>query len=89
MQTVFAVEGDLDAAQVQDLRPQLEKLATSETDVVIDFSKVEFIDSSGVGAIVFLFKRLKGANRALELKGVNGQPLELLTYLRLKELFAR
>jgi anti-anti-sigma regulatory factor len=50
---------------------------------------VEFMDSSGVGAIVFLYKRLLSAGCSFEIKGAKGQPLQLLTYLRLDKLLIR
>ena len=49
---------------------------------VIDLRGVTFIDSSGIGAIVFLFKRLRAANRELMLVGVHGQVRELIELLR-------
>lgn len=67
-------------------RPLFEELADCGEDVVIDMSGVEFIDSSGVGAIVFLYKRMLAANRKLQFQKLNGQPQQLLTHLRLAEL---
>ncbi len=79
------VEGDFDAAAARELRPQLELLAASGTSVSADLSSVDFIDSSGVGALVFLHKRLTAAGHKLVVTGLKGQPLELLAYLRLAD----
>ena len=67
-------------------RPMFEQLADCGEDVVIDMSNVEFIDSSGVGAIVFLYKRMLASNRKLKLQKLGGQPHQLLTHLRLADL---
>ena len=67
-------------------RPMFEELADCSDDVVLDMSSVEFIDSSGVGAIVFLYKRMLSSNRKLKLQKLGGQPHQLLTYLRLADL---
>lgn len=88
MVEIFKIEGDFDAAAARELRPRIETLATTGGDVTIDLSAVDFIDSSGVGALVFLHKRLIGAGQRLRVTGLQGQPLELLTYLRLADQLA-
>lgn len=80
---LFEIEGSLDALTVEIIRPQLNELVQDELDVVIDLTRIDFIDSSGIGAIVFLFKRLRSLDRTLTLTGVHGQPLELLQHLRI------
>ena len=86
MVRVFKIDGDMDAAAMKEQRPMFETLADCGDDVVIDMSDVEFIDSSGVGEIVFLYKRLLAANHKLKLQRLGGQPHQLLTYLRLADL---
>jgi len=86
MARVFKISGDMDAAAMKTQRPTIEVLAESGDDVVIDMSEVSFIDSSGVGAIVFLYKRLLESKHKLRLEKLSGQPLQLLTYLRLNDL---
>ena len=41
------------------------------------------IDSSGIGAIVFLYKRMIGQKRRLEVTGLDGQPRDLFRFLRI------
>lgn len=77
------IEGSLDALAVDILRPRFDDLVQDKSDVVLNLSQIEFIDSSGIGAIVFLFKRLRALDRNLSLSGVHGQPLELLKHLRI------
>lgn len=89
MARVFKVTGDMDAAAMKTLRPSFEELAECGEDVVIEMNEVDFIDSSGVGAIVFLYKRLLQAKHKLTLQKLAGQPLQLLAYLRLSELVTR
>lgn len=87
MSELIKISGDFDAAAARELRPQIESLASSKGGVTADLSEVEFIDSSGVGALVFLHKRLVAAGQKLRVVGLRGQPLELLTYLRLVDQF--
>jgi len=80
------LEDSFDALAVEDLRQDFDHLAVQELDVVLDFSRVTFIDSSGLGAIVFLFKRLRALNKNLTLVNTTGQPLQLLQYLRIDKV---
>jgi len=80
------LEDSFDALAVEDLRQDFDDLATQELDVVLDFSRVTFIDSSGLGAIVFLFKRLRALDKNLKLANTTGQPLQLLQYLRIDKV---
>ena len=62
--TCFVIDSDLDSKHVVTLKPKLEALLdVDSTHIVLDFSAVEFIDSTGIGAIVFLFKRLTSQKR--------------------------
>ena len=81
------IDDDLDAAYVSRVRPHIERLAQAEEDVVLDLSKVEFVDSSGLGALVFLHKRLVSKGHKLRVVGLRGQPLQLFTNLHLVPLF--
>ena len=81
------IDDDLDAAYVARVRPHIERLAQADEDVVLDFSKVEFVDSSGLGALVFLHKRLVSKGHKLRVVGLRGQPLQLFANLHLVPLF--
>jgi len=81
---MITLSGEMDAQGCTEIRPRLEEIMLQkEPHIVIDVSAVSFIDSSGIGAIVFLFKRLKEQNRSMEIIGVQGQPKELMLLLRM------
>jgi len=82
MAMIYTVQGALDAETVGQLKDDFATLAAAGQDIRLDLSAVDFLDSSGVGAIVFLHKRLSGLGHGLELAGVDGQPLRLLEFLR-------
>jgi anti-sigma B factor antagonist len=56
--TVVAAEGELDVATYEAFRDEL--LAVASGDVVVDLSRVTFIDSMTLGAIVQASKRAAG-----------------------------
>jgi anti-anti-sigma factor len=81
----FVINDSFDALAVELLRPQLDKLVQDSSDVVLNIENVHFIDSSGIGAIVFLFKRLRTLEQRLSIIGAHGQPLELMKHLRVEQ----
>ncbi len=78
MPIYFKAPSRLDAGHVPSLRSDFERLATATDDVVVDMARTEVIDGSGVGAMVFAFKRLAANGRRLTIRNVSGQPLDLL-----------
>lgn len=74
----IAVDGDLDAAMVQEMREAVEKVMGDARLVVIDLTNVDFIDSAGVGLIVRTYKSRQGAKQPMAIVGATGQPRELL-----------
>ncbi len=81
---LILLTGEMDALGCSEIRPDLEAISQQDkSHIVLDLSGISFIDSSGIGAIVFLFKRLKEQQRSMGIIGVQGQPHELMTLLRI------
>ena len=79
-----AIEGELDAVTVSDLRVAVERILSGEKrDVCVDLSRLRMIDSSGVGAIVSFYKRLRALGRRVTIEGARDQPLAIFRLLRL------
>ncbi|MBB1303019.1 STAS domain-containing protein [Pseudoalteromonas sp. SR44-5] len=82
-QTVVVLPNDFSGFAVDELKDQFEQLVEQGTHfVILDFTKTEFIDSSGIGAIVFLYKRIEKQSNKLSLLNVTGQPFKLMNLLR-------
>ncbi len=74
----------LDALTVPELRPAVEQLVErGGVKVVVDMAGVEVIDSSGVGVIVGLFKRMRSLGGAVRVAAVNKQPMEIFKVMLL------
>ena len=86
--TYLKLTSNLDASAVAALKPTLELLAAGENNVCFDFSGVNRIDPSGVGALAFLYKRLRSRNRTISVVAAHGQPLALLRNLGLAGMLA-
>jgi len=57
------------------------------TRVVLDLSSVEFMDSSGVGALLGVQKRLSAQGEPVTLKGARPAVVSVLELLRLQRVF--
>src|SRR6266540_3332843 len=87
---VLSIGGELDALSVCDLRPVINRIGEEQpSKVLIDLSHLRLIDSSGVGAIVALFKKVKAYEGSLAVVGVQEQPLAILRLLRLDRVLTR
>ena len=79
--------GDFDAQSAGDVRTAFSQLVEkADRPVLIDFSEVPFIDSSGIGAIVFLYKRLRCNKQDLVFANLQAQPAELIKLLRIDQI---
>ena len=82
--TLIKIEGHFDAALLDQAHTIFEELAAQiDRTILIDLSQTTRLDTSGVGAIVFLFKRVRMWGYSLEIIGAHGQPLRKLRSLKI------
>ena len=87
--TTLRVHGQLDSLTSPELRAPLDKLVADERrDITVDLSALRLIDSSGVGALVSLYKRVRSYGGGVRFNGVTAQPLVIFKLLRLDMVFA-
>ena len=86
--TVLAIEGTLDAVTAPELRPVLDTIvAEHRNPITIDLSSLRLIDSSGVGVLVSLFKRVRSQGGEVRIVGLRDQPKAIFRLLRLDRVF--
>jgi len=86
--SVLRVRGQLDALSAAELRPALDRLVSDcRREIVVDLSELKLIDSSGVGALVGLYKRVRASGGEVRFVGVTSQPLVIFKLLRLDMVF--
>jgi len=80
----LTIEGELDVVTAPGLRNEVDKvIAGAPKRVEIDLSSLRMVDSSGVGAIVSLYKRVRGQGGEVVVVGLRDQPLAIFRLLRL------
>ena len=74
------VLGDCDLYNAQHLTAAaLERLARGVMRLRIDMAEVNYLDSTGVGAIIRLVQSAKKMGRELRFSGISGTPRRVLT----------
>ena len=86
--TVVDVEGQLIVGNRQELKQKvLEELEGGDRKFVIDFSETGYIDSSGLGVLVSLSKKIREQGGELRLSGLNEDLRTLFELTKLDTLF--
>lgn len=81
---IISLEGDLDAIAVEDVRRIFSDILENYVEnVAIDMSDVAYMDSSGLGSLVYLYKRLYANSRHMALIGLKQQPKDMIELLRM------
>ena len=86
--TVIDVEGQLIVGNRQELKQKvLDELEKGERKFVVDFSNTGYIDSSGLGVLVSLAKKIREQGGELKLASLNEDLRTLFELTKLDTLF--
>ena len=86
--TLVDVEGQLIVGNRQELKQKvLEELEGGDRKFVINFSSAGYIDSSGLGVLVSLSKKIREQGGELRLSGLNEDLRTLFELTKLDTLF--
>lgn len=86
--TTLVVRGSLDINSAPALSEEIDKIvATRPVKVVVDLATLDLIDSSGVAALVKLYKGIRNIEGAFMVTGARDQPLAIFKLLRMDKVF--
>jgi anti-anti-sigma factor len=85
---LVGLRGELDVAVAVRVVAELSVVAARERDMIVDLAGLEFIDSSGLAALVRVRERARLAGGDLLLAAPQGQVLRLLSLTRLIDAFS-
>ncbi|MES2123438.1 MAG: STAS domain-containing protein [Gemmatimonadota bacterium] len=87
--TVVGLEGQLIVANRQDLKQLIQDaLDRGERKFILDFTRTAYIDSSGLGALVSISKKVRESSGDLRLVGLNEDLRSLFELTKLDTLFS-
>jgi anti-sigma B factor antagonist len=87
-QTMLVVRGSLDINTAPTLAAEIDRiLAAKPVRVNVDLTPLDLIDSSGVAALVKLYKGVRSAGGSIAISGARDQPLAIFKLLRMDKVF--
>lgn len=87
-EVTLTLRGSLDINSAAQLAEEIDKIIAGKVKkVVVNMAELDLIDSSGVAALVKLYKGVRGANGGFVMTGVRDQPLAIFKLLRLDKVF--
>jgi len=85
---ILSLKGRLTVGEASTVREQCTAVAANgNVNVLLNLEHVEYIDSTGLGALVICFTSLKKAGGALKLVNPNKRNIELLLLTKLHTIF--
>ncbi len=86
--TTLMIRGSLDINSAPALSEEIDKIvATRPPKVVVDLAGLDLIDSSGVAALVKLYKGIRATGGVMNIVGARDQPLAIFKLLRMDKVF--
>ncbi len=80
----IALAGRFDAAQIDKAR---EAFAAFKGSTVVDFSRLEYISSAGLGVLLATQKRLQDSGAGLKLVNINSHIRDILRFSGFDQIF--
>ncbi len=84
---VLHLTGEVDLSNSSEVRKRLLELLEENKGVIVDFSELDYIDSSGMATLVEGLNLAKKKSLALVIAAANGAPLQVLELTRLNQVF--
>jgi len=85
---ILSLKGRLTVGEASSVREKVNAvIAAGTVNVLLNLQNVEYIDSTGLGALVICFTSLKKAGGALKLVNPNKRNVELLLLTKLHTIF--
>jgi anti-sigma B factor antagonist len=87
-QVVVALRGELDIADAASVAAALVAVAARAPEIIVDLAGLEFIDASGVAALVLARVQARRAGGDLLLAAPQDQVLRVLAVIHVAEVFS-
>ncbi|MGN6105948.1 MAG: STAS domain-containing protein [Kofleriaceae bacterium] len=87
-ETRLMIRGSLDINSAPTLSEEIDKIIAARPErVAVDLGALDLIDSSGVAALVKLYKGIRSTGGAIAISGARDQPLAIFKLLRMDKVF--
>lgn len=80
-------DDNLDASNVREFREAIQVVIKNQTKVVLDMSKMKFVDSSGLGALISCLRDTNARKGDFRLSAMSRSVLALFELMRMHRVF--
>lgn len=85
---ILILSGELDVYSTKKFKEEaLEAYNNNKLNIKIDCNKLEYLDSTGLGALIFLLKTVKEDENSIEITNLNKQIMKLFKITKLDDIF--
>ena len=87
-ETKLTIRGSLDINSAPQLAEEVDRIVAAQPkSVVVDLAALDLIDSSGVAALVKLYKGVRSGGGGVQIINARDQPLAIFKLLRMDKVF--
>ena len=87
-ETKLTIRGSLDINTAPALAEEIDKIIAAKPQKIdVDLAALDLIDSSGVAALVKLYKGIRSGGGNITISGARDQPLAIFKLLRMDKVF--
>ena len=84
---IVSVTGRLTADCAADFKKQMLEILNEQAKIVLDLAGMEYIDSTGLGAMVHVLQKVSDAGKQLNLARIQAKPRLVFNITRVYKLF--
>ncbi|MGO1469036.1 MAG: STAS domain-containing protein [Tissierella sp.] len=85
---VFKPEGDLDIYTSSQFKEEvIQRLDEKETDIIVDGEKLEYVDSTGLGALISILRTMKESEKKIYIDNVKPNIRKIFDITNLDKMF--
>lgn len=84
--TQVILEGEMDIEATEIMEQKITPELLNFTDIVIDFSRVSFVDSSGIGLMITMIQNLKEKGIRIVINRIKPDVQEVFSLLQLSDI---
>lgn len=81
------LSGEIDLNTIKNVKPMLEEVHNEDLDLVIDLELCRFIDSTGLGAFVTLYKNQKSKDKNVKIINTQESVRKLFRLTNMEKMF--
>ncbi|MBN2041323.1 MAG: STAS domain-containing protein [Spirochaetes bacterium] len=84
----ISIIGDIEMMTIKNLKTELLDIGNNEDkDIELDLSRVNYIDSSGIGVLISLLKIQRGKGKNFKISKISPKVLNVLKLSSLSDIF--